>query len=687
MFSKTLIPFVALSILTMSEQALGRERWLERDSKFVSLHPRRFGQEHPAVIDKLSSACSGQVCGTLAGSAISTLLGAASECAQQDQADDIIDAAAQFDNATAANMIALAVEFRQVEKNTPPDSSTNPPTNRNSVFCQTAPRNAQLNGLVQAQDPANDPNVFFDPATSSSVTLGSQANTFPFGTNGASSSNSTSSNSTSSDTVPSAIDPATATAEVVLAARAKADAAPCADSLVTVAVSSAESAVSTDASPLVTQTVSAAASDVTATDAAVTATSAAAAASNTAAASGVGNFGSCTTPQIQFGVGFDNRKETSFEPVDQTSFNHGSADNIDVITQFICNTLTNTCGADQTAKDTCTKATAAADAVTAKTGGQADAFNAAFGITTNFASVAEVDDQGNVVSGSGSGAASAAAGASAATVAAGASSTAAATAAAAAAPAASATAASSGVGNFGSCTTPQIQFGVGFDNRKETSFEPVDQTSFNHGSADNIDIISKFICDTLTNTCGADQTAKDTCTKATAAADAVTAKTGGQADAFNAAFGITTNFAAVTEVDDQGNAVAGTGSGSAAGSAVAAVATAVSAATPAAATAASSPAAATVAAASGGNLQTFTGALGGVTAPAVTDAGNGQFQVDGNSAFNSLQNALVRSCDVQHNQCSNAANSSGNQGALTVAACGDQDTQCEASAKSAASAA
>ncbi|KAH8110079.1 hypothetical protein DFH11DRAFT_1470052, partial [Phellopilus nigrolimitatus] len=69
-----------------------------------------------------------------------------------------------------------------------------------------------------------------------------------------------------------------------------------------------------------------------------------------------------------------------------------------------------------------------------------------------------------------------------------------------------------------------IQFGVGFDNRKETSFEPVDQTSFNHGSADNVDIISEFICDTLVNTCGADQTAKDTCTKASAAADAVTAR-------------------------------------------------------------------------------------------------------------------------------------------------------------------
>ena len=139
MFSKNLIGFVALSILSVSEQVLGRERWLERDNKPVFLHPRRFGQEHPAVIDKLSSACAGQVCGVLAGSAISTLLAASGECTQQDKADEIIgiklnyhqyqishpnflivDAAQQFDDTTKQDMINLAIEFRQVEKNTPP---------------------------------------------------------------------------------------------------------------------------------------------------------------------------------------------------------------------------------------------------------------------------------------------------------------------------------------------------------------------------------------------------------------------------------------------------------------------------------------------------------------------------------------------------------------------------------------
>lgn len=32
----------------------------------------------------------------------------------------------------------------------------------------------------------------------------------------------------------------------------------------------------------------------------------------------IGNFGSCSVPQIEFGAGFDNRKETSFEPIDKS---------------------------------------------------------------------------------------------------------------------------------------------------------------------------------------------------------------------------------------------------------------------------------------------------------------------------------------------------------------------------------
>jgi uncharacterized protein with GYD domain len=256
--------------------------------------------------------------------------------------------------------------------------------------------------------------------------------------------------------------------------------------------------------------------------------------------SSIGNFGSCSVPQIQFATGFDNRKETSFEPVDQISYNHGSAQNIDIITQFMCDTLVNTCGADQTAKDTCATAKIAADSKKAKTGAQADAFNAVFGIKTKFAAVAEVDDQGKIVGGTTSSTASAASSSS-----------------------------TSEISIFGSCSIPQIEFGTGFDGRKETSFQPVDKTSYNHGSAQNIGVITQFMCDALVNTCGADQTAKNTCATAKTAADSKTAKTGAQADAFNAVFGIKTNFAAVAEVDDVGNIVGGTTSATTTASAAA----------------------------------------------------------------------------------------------------------------------
>ncbi|KIP05829.1 hypothetical protein PHLGIDRAFT_36220 [Phlebiopsis gigantea 11061_1 CR5-6] len=553
MFSKSQLTAVALSLLSLSEVSFARERWLERDGRSVQLYPRRFGREHPPVIDKLSAACPGAVCGTLAGAAITPLLAAQGECTQQDMADSIIDAAQQFDAATKANMIALAQEYRQAEKNTPPDFTTNPPTNRNSVFCQKAPKNAELNGLVQAQDPANDPNIFFDPATKASVKKGAQANTSPFGTSGAASNSSSAASAASSSAASSSA--------------ASSSAAVSSSDVSATSVAATLVAASSSAEPCVqTITVTAAATDAAAT------TSSAVLAVSTASSAAIGNFGSCSVPQIEFATGFDNRKETSFQPVDKTSYNHGSAQGIDIITKFICDTLTNSCGADATAKATCATASAAADAQAPKTGAQADAFNAAFGITTSFTTVPAVDDQGKVIAGS-TGTAAVAAATTAAvdstTAAAVSSSVAASTtvaSAAASTSAATTTSSSAAIGNFGSCSVPQIEFATGFDNRKETSFQPVDKTSFSHGSAQNIDIITQFICDTLTNSCKADAT----CQSARTAADTKTAKTGAQADAFNAVFGITTNFAAVSAVDDQGNVIAGSSTGTATGNAAAA---------------------------------------------------------------------------------------------------------------------
>ncbi|KZT09479.1 uncharacterized protein LAESUDRAFT_810495 [Laetiporus sulphureus 93-53] len=104
-----------------------------------------------------------------------------------------------------------------------------------------------------------------------------------------------------------------------------------------------------------------------------------------------------------------------------------------------------------------------------------------------------------------------------------------------------------------------------------------------------------------------------------------------------------------------------------------ATATSASTATAAAATASTSTAA------TGSNLQTFTGAVGGVSAPAVTQASDGKFIVtsEEQDEFVNLSAALGRSCDVQHNQCADAANASGNA-SFTVSDCDTQDTECKA---------
>ncbi|KAF7299079.1 hypothetical protein MIND_00856200 [Mycena indigotica] len=414
----------------------------------------------------------------------------------------------------------------------------------------------------------------------------------------------------------------------------------------------------------------------------------AAAAPPAASSSNIGNFGKCSVPQIEFGVGFDNRKETSFQPVDKQSFNHGSAQAIKIITQFICDTLTNSCGADATAKATCAKAQAAADAAPPKTGIDADIFNGFFGISTNFRNIAAVDDQGRVVAGSTGGQVSVAptGGAGQAQAPPANNNNAASNNnqgnqnnnAVAAPPAAS----SSGIGNFGKCSVPQIEFGVGFDNRKETSFQPVDKKSFNHGSAQAIKIITQFICDTLTNSCGADATAKATCAKAQAAADAAPPKTGIDADIFNSFFGISTNFRNIAAIDDQGRVVAGSTGGQVS---VAPTGGAGQAQAPPANTnkggngnankggngnAASQAPANSAPAATGGNVQTFTGNLGGA-APPVVPGGKG-FIING-SEFINKAGALGRSCDIQHNACANAANSGAG---FSVSACDAQNTQC-----------
>jgi len=113
-------------------------------------------------------------------------------------------------------MVSLAVEFRQGERNTFVDFNQQPNVDRNSVYCQKAPKSSELKGLVQTQSPDAPANLFFDPkvkTNGSNVILGTArtslssdrilrvdeaylsldcaANTIPFGLPGSAFDNST----------------------------------------------------------------------------------------------------------------------------------------------------------------------------------------------------------------------------------------------------------------------------------------------------------------------------------------------------------------------------------------------------------------------------------------------------------------------------------------------------------------
>lgn len=267
--------------------------------------------------------------------------------------------------------------------------------------------------------------------------------------------------------------------------------------------------------------------------------------------------GSCGSPEIKFANGLDGRTQPAFAPVD-SSFNHGSALNIGVISGFICQQLNDKCKAPQATLDTCTQAQSAASQVTG--GAAADAFNAAFGIQTDFASVDGSSGASSATVTTSTAATTTVDGTAAtssADVTTTATTTAATTASATAAAGATALLDLSAALNFGSCTDPAIEFGPAFDGRKATefAFEPFDKTSINHGSALNIDIITQATCDQLKTKCQAPADTLTACALGQQAASSAS-KGGAQADAFNAALGIKTNFASVPAAPGGGLATA-----------------------------------------------------------------------------------------------------------------------------------
>ncbi|PON20365.1 hypothetical protein TGAM01_v210744 [Trichoderma gamsii] len=115
-----------------------------------------------------------------------------------------------------------------------------------------------------------------------------------------------------------------------------------------------------------------------------TATDSSAASGNGAngnAAGATGSFGSCSNPSIKFANGLDGRTEPAFAPVDEADFNHGSALNIKVIADFICDRLNSSCKAGAAVVSKCQSASAAASQLQGQAA--ADAFNKALGVSAN----------------------------------------------------------------------------------------------------------------------------------------------------------------------------------------------------------------------------------------------------------------------------------------------------------------
>jgi hypothetical protein len=100
--------FIKSSILALAlaSSTFARELIIERDGR--PFYPRRFGQEQCGGIGgQIGSACNGAVCGVLGGRVPGTLLAGADPCAQQDLADDIINASKDQDAATATVMVQV----------------------------------------------------------------------------------------------------------------------------------------------------------------------------------------------------------------------------------------------------------------------------------------------------------------------------------------------------------------------------------------------------------------------------------------------------------------------------------------------------------------------------------------------------------------------------------------------------
>lgn len=277
-------------------------------------------------------------------------------------------------------------------------------------------------------------------------------------------------------------------------------------------------------------------------------------------------FGSCSNPTIIFADGLDGRNQASFEPANESDFNHGSALGIAVITSFICQQLNDKCKAGAGTITACNDGAKNAAALTGQAA--ADAFNQALGFSSATTSATTTAAAGATTTTADVAATTTADCFRTVTVMATVTSTPAAVLVAATsttdasvclpttvtstvtvtADSSSTTTSTNTALNFRTCTDPSVIFAFGLDGRKatEASFEPHDLTQFNHNTALNSAIIYQFQCDNLVNNCGLKQTdATVTACRAAQTQALAVGNNGAGADEFNKLLGFSTNFAAL----------------------------------------------------------------------------------------------------------------------------------------------
>jgi hypothetical protein len=120
----------------------------------------RFGaqeQFYPPIAARITEMCplstdNEGICETLRGDAIVPVLANAGACDQQRHAELFVDFAKTFFPGNKTNellFIKIAQDYRVMERNTNQDGKCSP-------ICLEIPRNSELLGLIQAQDPGCD---------------------------------------------------------------------------------------------------------------------------------------------------------------------------------------------------------------------------------------------------------------------------------------------------------------------------------------------------------------------------------------------------------------------------------------------------------------------------------------------------------------------------------------------------